>query len=184
MDINQEKSLTSGGHTNLHPAQRQFNYHEWANRRVITSILELPAEEHRRRIQSTFASLADAIIHMYAIDARWLNVLSGASFEESSELLTKLTDESKEIPLEEVWARYNGIYERYHVFLKETDLDALFVLSHPQFGVYRTKLSEAVQHVVNHGTYHRGNLSSMLRQLGHRSVPTDYMFYLFAESGK
>ncbi|WP_068776823.1 DinB family protein [Paenibacillus sp. FJAT-26967] len=182
MDINQEKAFPSSGNTDLHPAQRQFNYHEWANRRVITSILELPAEEHRRRIQSTFASLSEAIIHMYAIDARWLSVLSGASFEESGGLLMKLTDESKEMPLEEVWARYNGIYERYHVFLKEADLDALFELAHPQFGVFHIKLSEVIQHVVNHGTYHRGNLSSMLRQLGNKSVPTDYMFYLFAES--
>ncbi|MEK3724277.1 DinB family protein [Paenibacillus sp. FSL H8-0034] len=42
-------------------------------------------------------------------------------------------------------------------------------------------LVELVQHVVNHGTYHRGNITAMLRQLGHKGVPTDYIFYLYAD---
>lgn len=33
--------------------------------------------------------------------------------------------------------------------------------------------------IVNHGTYHRGNLTVMLRQLGRSGVSTDYIFYLY-----
>ncbi|WP_313897918.1 DinB family protein [Brevibacillus sp. FSL L8-0520] len=36
-----------------------------------------------------------------------------------------------------------------------------------------------MQHVVNHGTYHRGNIAAMLRQQGYAGVPTDYVFYLY-----
>ncbi|MEH7531611.1 DinB family protein, partial [Priestia megaterium] len=31
----------------------------------------------------------------------------------------------------------------------------------------------------NHGTYHRGNITAMLRQLGHPGVMTDYVLYLY-----
>lgn len=39
-----------------------------------------------------------------------------------------------------------------------------------------------VLHVVNHGTYHRGNISAMLHQLGDSSVMTDYAFYWYSEN--
>jgi uncharacterized damage-inducible protein DinB len=32
-------------------------------------------------------------------------------------------------------------------------------------------------HVVNHSTYHRGQLATMLRQLGARPVPTDLLVF-------
>jgi uncharacterized damage-inducible protein DinB len=51
-------------------------------------------------------------------------------------------------------------------------------IEHPQYGRLDTSISEIVQHVVNHGTYHRGNLTAMLRQQGHPGIATDYLFYL------
>ncbi len=51
------------------------------------------------------------------------------------------------------------------------DLDKKISPEHPQFGRLDTHLSELVQHVVNHGTYHRGSLTAMIRQQGYSSVP-------------
>jgi uncharacterized damage-inducible protein DinB len=34
-----------------------------------------------------------------------------------------------------------------------------------------------VRHVVNHGTYHRGQVAAMLRQLGYSPPPTDYLVF-------
>lgn len=42
-----------------------------------------------------------------------------------------------------------------------------------------TSAAELVPHVVNHGTYHRGNITAMLRQMGYASTSTDYGLYLF-----
>jgi uncharacterized damage-inducible protein DinB len=38
-----------------------------------------------------------------------------------------------------------------------------------------------MQHVVNHGTYHRGNITAMLRQLGSKGISTDFIFYLYEQ---
>lgn len=43
----------------------------------------------------------------------------------------------------------------------------------------KTTVSELLPHVVNHGTYHRGNITAMVRQAGYASAPTDYGLYLF-----
>ena len=44
---------------------------------------------------------------------------------------------------------------------------------------------QSLQHVVNHGTYHRGQITTMLRQLGATPVSTDLSrFYLDRAAGK
>jgi len=58
-------------------------------------------------------------------------------------------------------------------------LDATTQYRHPTYGVLEARYSDIVQHVVNHGTYHRGNIAAMLRQQGYAGVPTDYVFYLY-----
>ncbi|MGQ0439466.1 DinB family protein, partial [Bacillus sp. B-TM1] len=48
----------------------------------------------------------------------------------------------------------------------------------PFVGKLETSILELVQHVVNHGTYHRGNITAMIRQLGHSSTMMDFVLYL------
>jgi uncharacterized damage-inducible protein DinB len=43
-------------------------------------------------------------------------------------------------------------------------------------------LAETLVHVANHGTYHRGQVATLLRQLGHSPIATDYVRYLDAGS--
>ncbi|OAS89436.1 MULTISPECIES: DinB family protein [Metabacillus] len=64
------------------------------------------------------------------------------------------------------------------VSLRET-----ITIYHPSYGGFTTSCVELIQHVANHGTYHRGNLTAMLRQLGHQGKPTDYVSYLFEIKG-
>ena len=38
---------------------------------------------------------------------------------------------------------------------------------------HRNHLWELLLHIVNHSTYHRGQITTMLRQLGARTIATD-----------
>jgi uncharacterized damage-inducible protein DinB len=40
-----------------------------------------------------------------------------------------------------------------------------------------TPLWQLMQHVVNHSTYHRGQITTMLRQVGATPMPTDLIFF-------
>lgn len=42
----------------------------------------------------------------------------------------------------------------------------------------RLSLAHLMQHVVNHSTYHRGQIAAMLRQLGSEPVATDFHVFL------
>ncbi|MNN91378.1 DinB family protein [compost metagenome] len=66
-------------------------------------------------------------------------------------------------------------------FRSQTDLEQTIMLDNPYARIRQTRLSEIVLHQVNHGTYHRGNVSTMLRQLGHASTMNDYSFFWYQE---
>ncbi|MEO7145364.1 MAG: DinB family protein, partial [Bryobacteraceae bacterium] len=42
---------------------------------------------------------------------------------------------------------------------------------------HTVEFHKIVHHVVNHGTYHRGQVAAMLRQSGHAPPSTDLLFY-------
>ena len=42
---------------------------------------------------------------------------------------------------------------------------------------YSHPLSEMMLHLVNHGTYHRGQVTAMLRQLGAKPLATDLILF-------
>ncbi|MFD0085159.1 DinB family protein, partial [Priestia megaterium] len=76
---------------------------------------------------------------------------------------------------------FAGVTEQFRDLLRRTpDPDKAMTIHHPKYGSLDTRFSDILQHVVNHGTYHRGNVTAMLRQQGYSGVPTDYMFYLLA----
>ncbi|HJZ63048.1 MAG TPA: DinB family protein, partial [Candidatus Acidoferrum sp.] len=45
------------------------------------------------------------------------------------------------------------------------------------FGVYTNPLWQSLQHLANHGTYHRGQIATMLRQHGAKPILTDLMHF-------
>jgi uncharacterized damage-inducible protein DinB len=71
--------------------------------------------------------------------------------------------------------------ERYKAFLNsQEDIEKMMKVDNPYAGVLETSISESLLHVVTHGAYHRGNIATMLRQMGHTSVMQDYGLYLYS----
>ena len=48
----------------------------------------------------------------------------------------------------------------------------------------RLSLMHLMQHVVNHSTYHRGQVALMMRQLGAEPLATDFHVFLVEHPGK
>jgi len=42
---------------------------------------------------------------------------------------------------------------------------------------YETPLDDILIHLANHGTYHRGQIATLLRQLGYEPLATDYIVF-------
>lgn len=61
----------------------------------------------------------------------------------------------------------------------QSDLEQTILLDNPFAGIRQTRLSEIVLQVANHGSYHRGNVSTMLRQVGYASTMNDYSLFWY-----
>ncbi|TCS95872.1 DinB family protein [Hazenella coriacea] len=73
---------------------------------------------------------------------------------------------------------YDELSREYYSFLKQQDFEQTIDLELPQYGRNEVALSDIIYQVVNHGTYHRGNVTAMLRQQGEKGAPTDYVIFL------
>ena len=61
--------------------------------------------------------------------------------------------------------------------LKQADLDRVYEYKTINYGMYSNPLWQSLQHVVNHGTYHRGQVATMIRQHGLKPIATDLMHF-------
>ncbi|WFA03331.1 DinB family protein [Bacillus sp. HSf4] len=164
-----------------HETLKHFDYHKWANKRVFDHLKSLPEELFTRKIENVFSSIAEVVVHMCVADALWLKILSGGRYEEAKELAMLLRNELLEKDIEGLASFFDETAHRYEtLFASLDDLNCDLTIEHPAFGRMTTAFSEIVNHVVNHGTYHRGNITSMLRQMGHAGTATDYVYYLLS----
>lgn len=163
-----------------HSAIQQYDYHKWANNRVFNHLNELPDGVFSQEIKSVFSSVKEVLAHVYLVDGMWLSVMSGDSFSETTNVISQLKENSKNPSLSEIQSLFEKVNHQYENFLNnQENLDEVISIEHPRYGKMDVPVSELVKHVVNHGTYHRGNITAMLRQQGHAGVPTDYIFYLY-----
>ncbi|WFA82979.1 MULTISPECIES: DinB family protein [Paenibacillus] len=163
-----------------HPEQ-MYNYHAWANQTILGRIKELPSSVLSQEVNSSYPTIAHALSHIYAVDKMWYEVLNGTSMPEALQACILLNGEIHG-SVDEYIKRFTDLSTQYSEWLRgHADLEQTTLLDNPFAGVRETSLSDIVIHVVNHGTYHRGNVSTMLRQLGHASIMNDYSLFWYQE---
>ncbi|MFP7233188.1 damage-inducible protein DinB [Bacillus subtilis] len=161
-------------------ALKLYKYNVWAHQQIFSRLKELPNEVYRQDMQSVFPSISHVLSHVYLSDLGWIEVFSGKSLSDALALAEQLKEQTDAKELEEMEDLFLELSERYTLFLQQKEqLNKPLQIQNPSGGIMKTTVSELVPHVVNHGTYHRGNITAMLRQAGYASAPTDYGLYLF-----
>lgn len=157
-----------------------YDYNGWANGQIFDRLKGLPREVYRNEIQSVFSSISRVLAHVYLSDLGWIEVFSGEKMAYALMLQEQLKEETESKGLEEMEAMFFKLSERYKLSFSQLEgSDKPLVIENPNGDLMETSVFGQVPHVVNHGTYHRGNITAMLRQMGYASVPTDYGLYLY-----
>lgn len=165
----------------MNHAVQLYDYHVWANQTIFKRLKELPQDICVKEIQSVFPSISRALAHIFTVDHGWFEILSGKSMKELMEFAPSLQEQTAAKTIGEIEAMFIQLSRRYKEFLgKRKNLEERFLLDNPYAGLRETSFAEIVLHVANHGTYHRGNISAMLHQLGHASVNTDYALFWYS----
>lgn len=162
-----------------HHSLQSYDYHVWANDRLFAHLEQLPKEALQAEVTSVFPSVSHVLAHIYLFDRLYGSVLAKVPNDEIFPKMQSWTEEAQGKTVEELRSLFADVAEQYRELLRRTpDPDQEMTIEHPRYGSLDTRFSDILQHVVNHGTYHRGNITAMLRQQGHAGVPTDYLFYL------
>jgi uncharacterized damage-inducible protein DinB len=154
--------------------RRLFDYNRWANLRLLAAADSLTPEELRRHIESSFSSVLATLAHALGAEWVWLERWKGKS-------PTSLPDGSTLDSPAALRARWDEVWRDQQALLAGlSDGDETRLLTYELFsGDSDTRpLGELMRHVVNHATYHRGQLATMLRQLGRVPPSTDYVRWL------
>ncbi|MEC0276725.1 DinB family protein [Peribacillus frigoritolerans] len=163
------------------PVLEMYNYHAWANGVIIDRLIELPEHVYHKEIQSGFSSVSKVLSHIYLTDYAWFDIFSGISMDEAMASFSELKEEVEKKSIEEMKKTFMDLYERNKALLSTVDMEKVMVVDNPYAGSLETTISESVLHVVTHGSYHRGNIATMLRQMGHTSVMQDFGLYLYTK---
>ncbi|WP_149096265.1 DinB family protein [Paenibacillus terrae] len=160
-----------------------YDFNVWANEQIFKRLKELPKDAYRQEVQSVFSSLSNVLAHVYLSDLGWIEVFSGKSMNHALTLAEQLKEQTESKGLEEMETMFLELSERFKSFLNQKgNIDKPLVIENPSADLMKTRVSEIVPHIVNHGTYHRGNISAMLRQMGYASVSTDYGLFLYLKT--
>jgi uncharacterized damage-inducible protein DinB len=154
--------------------QSLFQYNLWANRRTLDACAVLTNEQFARDLGSSFCSVRDTLVHIYGAEWVWSERIAGRS---PSSLPTDVTFpdfaavRAKLVEMDTHYVDFTG---------KITSQDLQRVIRYRSFAgdELSNPLWQALQHLANHGAYHRGQVVTMLRQLGAKPVSTDLIgFY-------
>ena len=150
-----------------------YDYNAWANHRSLDAASSLTGEQFVQPMGSSFGSVRDTLAHIYGAEWIWLERFQGRS----PSSLPDTTQFHEIASLRQRWDEHEGSLLRFVRGLTQADLDRVLEYKTLKFGVYRNPLWESMQHLANHGTYHRGQVTTLLRQLHAQPIATDLMHF-------
>lgn len=136
-------------------------YHYWARDRLLVAVEPLSTADLTRDMGGSFASVRDTLAHLHGAEWIWISRFEGGS-------PTQGLAHDRFATLDEVRAAWASTEAALRRIVQgpdfEPDRRVSYRLLNGQPG--ENSVAELVQHLVNHGTYHRGQVVTLLRQLG------------------
>ena len=147
--------------------QQYAAYNIWANKLLVDRISKLSNDEINKEIASSFPSLYKTMQHMWLAEEAWWQRLKlveniDLQSEKFTGTFTELSiNHAKQSQQWVEWINNANENQLLHVFAYIRNKEQL------KMPVY-----QMIQHVFNHASYHRGQLVTILRQLGADKIPT------------
>ncbi len=149
-------------------------YNKWANQRLCELILTLNEEQLQQNIVSSFPGIRKTLLHMWDAESIWWQRM-----KLSEQIIRPST--ASEYTINEVTKgifRQDRQWEEWVSEATEAALNHVFAYQNTKREQFKQPIFQMLLHVFNHSTYHRGQLVTMLRQLGVENIQaTDFIVW-------
>lgn len=153
----------------LHSVRGLLAYTIWADRQVLRALSEVPAEDLTCETGSSHGSVLGTFAHLLGAEQVWLSRFLGVPLRRVPGIEDFPTLAILAASFEDFWPQL----EFFLASLAEEQLDQGFTWTNTRGETNTAPYRQVLLHVVNHSTYHRGQIAGQLRQLGHRPPTTD-----------
>ncbi len=149
-------------------------YNIWANERICRILEKLPGEILDKEIKSSFSTIRKTVYHIWDAETLWYNRLNGRSLKKwPSELFKGSFPE-----FQNEFLGGSGKFFMYVINKDKKDLEKELSYKSVKGEPFTNRISHVIQHVVNHSTFHRGQIITMLRNAGVTELfPTDFIAF-------
>lgn len=149
-----------------------LDYHYWARDRLLAAVETLTPEQFDRDLGSSFPSIRETLGHLFFAEWAWHERMQGRSpTGPPVSAFDTVAD------LRKSWL---ALEENVRTYLSSlgAEVDRVFEYKTLSGHAGASPVWQILQHVVNHGSYHRGQITTMLRQLGAKAPdPMDLIAY-------
>jgi uncharacterized damage-inducible protein DinB len=152
------------------------DFHYWARDRVLAAVAALDSEQYARPLGSSFSSVRDTLNHLYFAEWVWYRRWHGESPRGMPSV-----DLPDLATLRATWSEHEAKLRAFVRGLDEAGVARVldYTLFSGQAG--SSPMWQMVVHLVNHGSYHRGQVVTLLRQLGAKPPQSTDLITFFRE---
>jgi uncharacterized damage-inducible protein DinB len=151
-----------------------YGYNRWANRRLRGAARLLQWEDFIRNLHTSHGSIRGTLVHIVWAEWLWLRRWRG----ESPKQIFAPEDFQDWAALEFCWTALESEQQSFLECLNDELLKTRVSYENLQGERWEYSLAQMMQHTVNHSSYHRGQVVTLLRQLGQTPPATDMLIFV------
>jgi len=158
-----------------------FAYNHWANRRLLSAAKSLSPADFTRDLRCSHSSVRGTFVHLIGWHWVWLRLWIGEPTKQIVARCDAVWAPEKFPDIGSLEIAHDSVEQEQKSFIESlTDQRVTTRVPFENFqgSQWELSLGEMMQHVVNHSTYHRGQVVTLLRQLGQSPPGTDYSTFL------
>ena len=150
-----------------------YEYHFSENRKIWdTCIASLADEKFVRSVDYSHGSVRDQVVHLINTDDTWF---SGLRRVELPKPFKPADFDDRQV----IRAHWDSVEQSMRGYLATLQDDMLFEKPFAEGEDRELILWQVLLHVANHGTDHRAQLLRVLHDMGVKTGPQDYIFYVY-----
>ncbi|MEX1139456.1 MAG: DinB family protein [Bacteroidota bacterium] len=150
-----------------------FDYDRWATVKLLGVIGTISDDLYRKDLGSSHGGIHGTLVHLIGACDVWLRRWQG----ESPTKPWRDADFQSFADLRTAWDTIQAALAAYLETLSDEQLSSPLHYKDMKGNAYATVLWKQMQHLVNHGSYHRGQIVTLLRIMGVTPVGTDLIHY-------